>query len=294
MEHGRDAAAGRPGRRVVVPAEQDGWRLDRATGALWPGIGLRGRRRRIEAGGVRLAGRVRGAGSRVRAGDVLEEVALGEPEAVFGPADIPVLAAEPDFGALAKPGGLHSASLGPGGGASLEALLPGIFPDRRAWLLSRLDFLTSGIVPVAFAEAGRTRWRRLEDAGEVAKTYLAVVHGRVAAPLVLDRALDTDDRATTRVLARAEADPLRHTLVTPERCLAELTLVRCRIAKGARHQIRAHLAAAGHPLVGDPRYGRGEGERLFLHATALASPVLVVALEPPWTLANAVAPVGVG
>jgi 23S rRNA pseudouridine1911/1915/1917 synthase len=287
MTDGQEDSAGGTGRRVLVSPEQDGWRLDRAALALWPGLGLRGRRRLIEAGGLRVAGRVRGAGYRVRAGEALVETLPAAPVRTFRPADIPVLAAGPVYGALAKPGGLNSASLGPAGGESLEGLLPGIFPDRPAWLLSRLDFLTSGIVPVAFAETGRAAWRRLEDAGAVAKTYLAVVHGRLTAPVCLARELDTDDRATTRVLARDSADPLRRTEVVPVATLAGLTLVRCHIAKGARHQIRAHLAAAGHPLVGDPRYGKGEGERLYLHCAAVASPVLTVARNPPWTLEDA-------
>lgn len=289
MTHDDATTAGGPLRRVVVPPEQDGWRLDQATSALWPELGLRGRRRRIEAGGVSLAGRARRAAYRVRAGDVLTEERLAPLPAAFGPADVPVVLAGPDYAALAKPGGLHSVALGAGGGESVEALLPGIFPGRPAWLLSRLDNLTSGLLPVAFAAAAATRWRELEAAGAVAKTYLAVVHGRVDGPVRLARALDTHDRATTRVLARDSDDPLRQTFVEPVDELAGLTLVRCGIAKGARHQIRAHLAGAGHPLVGDPRYGRGEGARLFLHCAAIRSPVLTVSLAPPWTLAEAAA-----
>jgi len=145
-------------------------------------------------------------------------------------------------------------------------------------------------VPVAFSPSAGAEYRRLEDAGLVAKTYLAVVHGVIAEPFAVDLRLDVADRAKTRVRFKAEPDPLRHTHVEPLERLGGLTLVRCRIAKGARHQIRAHLAGAGHPLVGDPVYGRGEGERLFLHcATLLASPVLAASDDPPWTLAEAAA-----
>lgn len=289
MDDTRGAKGREIDRRVTVSPGQDGWRLDRASQALWPTFGLRGRRRLIEAGLALVNGRTRAAAWRVRAGDVLEAAAGKTPTPVFSPADIAVLADGADFGAVAKPGGLHSASLGPTGGESLEALLPAVFPGRPARLLSRLDRLTSGIVPVAFTEAAAARWRKLEDAGRVAKTYLAVVHGGLSAGLRLDRALDTDDRAVTRVLARATPDGLRHTAVTPEASLGGLTLVRCRIAKGARHQIRAHLAAAGHPLVGDPVYGHGEGARLFLHCAALESPVLGVTCPPPWELTTAMA-----
>ena len=273
---------------VVVEAGQAGWRLDRAVAGLWPGTGLRERRRRIEAGLVTVNGRLRGAAYKVRPGEVLTAVVVPAAPALFRPSDIPVLHAGPVFGAVGKPGGLHSASLGPAGGESLEALLGALFPGRSAWLLSRLDRLTSGIVPVTFAAEGVGRWRALEDAGAVAKSYLAVVHGRLDGALSLAWELDVADRAVTRVLGRDSADPLRRTHVTPVREAGGLTLVCCRIAKGARHQIRAHLAASGHPLVGDPVYGRGEGPRLHLHCAGVASPVLDVRDDPRWTLEDAV------
>lgn len=273
--------------RVVVGPQQAGWRLDRLAALLWPAAGLRDRRRRIEAGLATVDGRLRGAAYKVRAGEVVAAVGGAARERVFSPADISILVAGPVYGALAKPGGLHSASLGPGGGESLEALLPQLFPGREVRLLSRLDRLTSGLVPVTFVSDGVAEWRRLEDRGAVAKTYLAVVHGRLAHALTLARELDVADRAVTRVLARDTADPLRRTLVSPVREHHGLTLVRCRIAKGARHQIRAHLAACGHPLVGDPVYGSGEGERLFLHCAGVASPVLDARHEPAWSLTDA-------
>lgn len=275
--------------RLTIGAAQAGWRLDKAAGLLWPDMGLRGRRRRIEAGGLTVNGRVMPPATKVRAGDELVAVAVASSEATVAAADIPVVADGPDYAALVKPGGLHSASLGPGGGPSLEDLLPTLFPGRAAILLSRLDELTSGLVPVAFSQKAAATYRRLEDAGQVEKTYLAVVHGLVDAPFTTARALDVDDRATTRVLARETTDPLRVTRVRPEDTRGGCTLVACRIHKGARHQIRAHLAAAGHPIVGDPRYGRGEGERLYLHCAGLLSPVLSVTNQPSWTLDAAVA-----
>ena len=276
----------------MVPPFADGWRLDRAVGLLVPGAGLRGRRRLIESGMVLVDGVARGAACRVRAGQTLVVVAVSPGEPAFGPGDVPVLAEGADYAAVAKPSGLHSAAIAHGGGESLEALLPALFPGRAAVLLSRLDRLTTGIVPVAFGGAAAAAYRRLEDQGRLVKTYLAVGHGLAAAPFVVDRELDMADRARTRVLAVRAADPLRHTSVAPLETAGGLTLFRCRIAKGARHQIRAHLAASGHALVGDPLYGRGEGARLFLHCVALDCPVLTVASLPPWTLAEARAVVG--
>jgi len=275
--------------QVAVDAAQAGERLDRTTVLLWPGIGLRGRRRLIEAGGVLVDGRTRGAAYRVRAGEILAAVPVARPDAHFAAPDVPVLYRDAAYAAVSKPAGLNSASIAHGGGESLEALLPAIFPESPALLLSRLDRLTSGIVPVAFGEAAAARYRSLEDAGAVEKTYHCVVHGVVAAPFVVDFKLDMADRAKTRVRFRTQPDTLRHTFVSPLSREGGLSLVACRIAKGARHQIRAHLAAAGHPLVGDPLYGRGEEGGLFLHCAGLACPVLGVTDAPPWTVAEAAA-----
>lgn len=275
--------------QVLVDAARAGDRLDRATDLLWPGIGLRGRRRLIEAGGVLVDGCARGAAYRVRAGEILAAVPVDKPDATFAAPDVPVLFRDAAYAAVSKPAGLHSAAIAHGGGESLEALLPALFPGGTSRLLSRLDRLTSGIVPVALAEAAAVRFRELENAGAVEKTYHCVVHGVVAAPFVVDYKLDMADRAKTRVRFRTQPDALRHTFVSPLVRDGGVSLVACRIAKGARHQIRAHLAAAGHPLVGDPLYGRGEEGGLFLHCAGLACPVLDVTDAPPWTVAEAAA-----
>lgn len=278
--------------QAVVPPDLAGERLDRAATLLWPKIGLRGRRRLIEAGALTVDGRARGSAYRVRAGEKLAALDVPQAPATFAPADVPILFRSESYAALAKPAGLNSAAIAHGGGQSLEGLLPGLFPDAQAQLLSRLDRLTSGIVPLAFGDGPAADYRLAEDAGAVEKTYLCVVHGVIVGSFVIDSRLDTADRAKTRLRSRPDPDPLRHTHVAPYRVEAGLTLVSCRIAKGARHQIRAHLAGAGHPLVGDPVYGRGEGQRLFLHCAALVAPQLQVKNDPPWTMAEAVAAVG--
>ena len=242
----------------------------------------------LEAGSVLVDGRPRGAAYRVRAGELLAVAARPRADAGFAATDVAVVAEAGDYAAVVKPAGLHSASIAQGGGPSLEDLLPAIFPGRDPILLSRLDRLTTGLVPVAFTPEAADAYRSLETAGAVAKTYMAVAHGVIGQPFEISYDLDVRDRIKTRVRLWEAADPLRRTAVTPVAGARGLALVRCRIARGARHQIRAHLAAAGHPLVGDPLYGQGEGERLFLHCAALRCPVLAADDDPPWTLADAV------
>ena len=279
---------------LETPPEADGWRLDRALELLVPDVGLRGRRRLVESGAVTVGGRARPCGYRVRAGQELA-VSLAAPDtAHFGPADVPVVLEAGDYALVSKPAGLNTAAIAHGGGESLEALLPAIFPGREAILLSRLDRLTTGLVPVAFTGAAAQAYRDMEEAGEVAKTYLAVGHGEARQCFRVDNDLDTADRRKTRVLVRRVIDSLRMTEAEPLATESGATLFRCRIGKGARHQIRAHLAYAGHPLVGDPLYGYGDGDRLFLHCAGIDCPAFTASLDPPWTFAEAVEEVVTG
>lgn len=278
----------------TIPPQADGWRLDKALELLLPGVGLRGRRRLVESGLATVNGRARAAGYRVRAGQTVAVVPQ-ERERRFGPADVPVVLTAGDYALLNKPAGLHSAALAQGGGESVEALLPAIFPGRPSYLLSRLDSLTTGLLPAAFSQASAASYRDMEESGEVDKTYLAVGHGEpVATYFRCEGELDAADRKKTRVLERATIDSLRMTEVEALETRGGLTLFRCTIKKGARHQIRTHLAWAGHPLVGDPLYGFGEGERLYLHCAGIDCPAFAAVCDAPWSLGEAVEIVSLG
>jgi 23S rRNA pseudouridine1911/1915/1917 synthase len=103
--------------------------------------------------------------------------------------------------------------------------------------------------------------------------YLCLVEGDVPEPIPIDYAIDSGGGGTVRVRKEsADPDPCRWTWIEPVRSAgAGRTLIRATISRGKRHQIRAHLAAAGHPIVGDRRYAavprEGPGKaRLMLHA----------------------------
>ncbi len=274
---------------IVVPAELDGRRLDRVLGLAFPGLGVRRLRRVFLENAVLVDGVARQPAFKARAGAVVTVRPAEGSQAVRrdagGAAGLFVLAEGPDYGAVVKPGGLSTASIGPGGGDSLEDHLPALFPGRRAILLGRLDRLTSGIVVVAFDPGAAGRFREAEDRGLAEKTYLAVVRGRLDGEVTIADALDTARRKKTRVLA-GQADALRHTGVFGLGYDAgtDLSLVRAVIRKGARHQIRAHLAKHGHPILGDPIYGRDEieGIPLFLRHVRIIFPGFTAASPPDW------------
>lgn len=290
--------AGQP-REFLIEADLEGERLDRTLESLLPGSGLRLRRRLIEAGRVLVEGRPAPAGLKLRLGQRVsllpdDGADAGESDGAlaFTARDVAIVERTKDYAALNKLAGLHSAALAGGGGHSLEALLPELFPGTTPRLLNRLDFLTSGIVLASMNARAAKVFAALKPK-DVVKEYLAVVLGVLDEPLQLKRKLDTDDRRRTRVLGRMENEARGWTLVWPEAALANgRTLLRVRIQAGARHQIRAHLAAANLPIVGDPLYGVGAedesgagGEisgRLYLHHRKLEFPGLRAFCQPPW------------
>ena len=269
----------------IVTSEFEGARLDHALAILVPGMGLRGRKRLVERGGVLVDGRVARKGERMRAGQTLALVGDAPPpgHGAAAAASVHIVAENEDFIALYKPAGMHTAHLAGGSGeACLEVLLPDLAPG--AVLLNRLDRPTSGMVLAGKTPDSAARYHRLEDAGAVDKRYLALLEGELRQDAVVRQALDAARRKGVRVLDRI-ADPLRWTWLRPLRVFQEggavRTLVEARIHKGARHQIRAHCAHLGAPIVGDDLYGGGRGP-LRLHHGRLTLPGFTARCAPPW------------
>lgn len=265
-----------------------------------------------------------------------------EPE--NGPA---LLYADAHFLAFFKPSGLHSAHIAGSPLPSLETLLPSLqllpqdqplpqshetrlsapvshdslaplpFSDQVyesgepfPCLLTRLDQQTSGIVLAARTKKSSLLFRQAEQAGRVAKNYLALIRGELGAPLTLTQQLDMRNRATTAVLPEEEADATRHTQAIPVRLLCPeekkrlaaalpdatvlpqaVTLVEVTIHRGARHQIRAHLAHAGFPVLGETRYADAlcaAPHPLFLHHARVRlnlddSETVTITAQAPWS-----------
>lgn len=166
----------------------------------------------------------------------------------------------------------------------------------RIWVCHRIDRDTSGVLVFATsAEAHRAANQAFEGAG-VKKRYLALVEGRVEAPLELDVALTEARKGRMRPVRPGEAGKPSRTLVRPREIFSSATLVEAEPLTGRQHQIRVHLKAAGHPLLVDHQYGRkapltarelgGQGdevvlERTPLHAESLEVPALGLAVTAP-------------
>lgn len=189
---------------------------------------------------------------------------------------------------LDKPAGLvvHPAP-GHSSGTLVHALLAhadelgGIAGVRRPGIVHRLDRDTSGLLMVAKHDAGQASLMAQLKARRVKKTYLALVHGSVAAALGrIEAPIGRDARHRTRMAVVPDGRPAVTGYRVRER-FGGWTLLELDLVTGRTHQIRVHLDAIGHPVAGDRVYGTGTSrrgpdalERLFLHAwrLELASP----------------------
>ncbi|GFK94315.1 Ribosomal large subunit pseudouridine synthase C [Fundidesulfovibrio magnetotacticus] len=269
---------------IVVDAGLAGLRLDRFLSQACP-MPLRAARRLVERGAVTVDGQAWGSTRKLRAGQEVRLPAMEEqapPEIPSGGGGPALLAEDGRYAAFRKPAGLHTVSLAGGGGESLEAMLPRLSPEWAVKLVNRLDRDTSGIVLGAYTPQYEERFRELENQGLVLKRYLAVVQGALEGPAAVRRDLDTAKRSKTRILAQDTPDALRWTTVKPLARLGADTLVEARIAKGARHQIRAHLSALGHPLRGDALYGGGGEGPFLLHHWSVALDGFEASCLPDW------------
>lgn len=253
--------------QFIIGKAADGWRLDKALMTFKPDTGLRYRRRLCDDGHVLVDGKTRKPGYKVREGqEVAVATASGLPS--YKDMGLRVVKRGNDFAAVYKPGGLHSASIEGKDSPNVEEVLADMFEDVEPALLNRLDYLTSGLLLVGLNDEAVGRYRAMEDSGGIQKFYLAEVRGRLDGIITVRSKVDTDNRKTSKVLDEQDPDERRWTTVEAlshdhDR---DTSLVKCLIMKGARHQIRAHLASVDLPIVGDPIYGDGkEGDVLKLH-----------------------------
>jgi 23S rRNA pseudouridine1911/1915/1917 synthase len=145
---------------------------------------------------------------------------------------------------------------------------------ERAGIVHRLDRDTSGLLVVArSAEAHRLLQAAL-SARRIEREYLALVEGRPPARTgTIEAPIGRDPRVRTRMAVGGAAARDARTHFTLERALNGTSLLRLKLDTGRTHQIRVHLQAIGHPVVGDPEYGTAGMlglERQFLHSARLS------------------------
>ena len=252
----------------LAPAHA-GWRLDRALADAVPTLSRERLKALIRGGAVEAEGKaLRDPALKVR-GEEAIRVAVPEPAPAHNePQDIPLTIIFEDEHLLVidKPAGLvvHPAA-GNFDGTLVNALLhhcggslSGIGGVARPGIVHRIDKDTSGLLVVAKTDVAHEGLAKQFAAHSIDRRYLAIVNG---VPKVKQGAVEAP-------LARAAANRKKIAIVEGGRgkravthwrrldVLKDAALVECRLETGRTHQVRVHMASIGHPLVGDPVYGR--------------------------------------
>lgn len=262
----------------TVPESSAGSRLDRFLSENLPERSRAFIQRLIESGDVTVEGRRVRPSERVRAGQVVQvSIPPPQPTGIVATAiPLKIVVERPDLLVLNKPSGLvvHPAPGHPTDtlANALMARYPNLAVGNalRPGIVHRLDKGTSGLMVVALADRTYQYLVNQMKQRAVHKEYLALVHGRVGPERgVVEAPIGREPRQRQKMGIVPGGREARTTFRVLER-FPGYTLLRVKIETGRTHQIRVHLAAIGHPVVGDVVYGQRKEalglERPFLHA----------------------------
>ena len=264
---------------IALDSSHAGWRLDRALAAALPSLSRERLKVLTKAGALtRESKAVRDPATKVK-GDERYTLALPDPEPAHNePQDIalPIVYEDEHLLVVDKPAGLvvHPAA-GNRDGTLVNALLhhcagnlSGIGGVARPGIVHRIDKLTSGLIVAAKTDVAHEGLARQFADHSIDRRYMAIVtgiprqsEGRVDAPL----ARSPQNRKKIAIVAAGKG---KRAVTHWKRLelLNDAALVECRLETGRTHQVRVHMASIGHPLVGDPVYGRGKsGHRKLLN-----------------------------
>jgi 23S rRNA pseudouridine1911/1915/1917 synthase len=240
--------------------------------------------RLIEEGKVKINGRPTKSSRRLKAEEKIEIEYEHPVSGKVQPENIPIKIIYKDDHLLVvdKPSGMV---VHPGAkinrGTLVNALLhrfphlQGIGPSDRPAIVHRLDKETSGVMVVARSLKGYKNLQGQFKKREVTKIYIGLVWGRMPQKEgKITWSIGRHPKHGERISLKTNKPRSAKTYYTVEKEFRGTTLLRIRPVTGRTHQIRVHLAAAGHPIVGDSRYGHKKPKfkcpRLFLHALELS------------------------
>lgn len=287
-----------------LTADQNGERLDAFLSRQGDNLSRSAAQKLIEAGAVRLNGRLPKKNDRLNLGDTVEYTIPEPKEVDIAPKDIPleIVYEDEDVAVINKPKGLV---VHPAAGHQDDTLvngllyamgdnLSGINGELRPGIVHRIDKDTSGLLAIAKNDLAHTVLASQLKDHSMARTYEAIVcgsfredSGTVDAPI----GRHPTDRKKMCVTQRNSKPAVTHWEVVER--FRGYTHIRCRLETGRTHQIRVHMAYIGHPILGDTVYGHKKPElgqsSQCLHAGALCfrhprdgRPILVFAPLPDY------------
>jgi 23S rRNA pseudouridine1911/1915/1917 synthase len=272
----------------TVESREAGQRLDQFLASRMPEISRARVQELIEAGAVTVAGTREKASFRLRTGDLVvltgesrRPPIKAEPEAI----DIEVVYDDPEFAVVNKPAGMNvhagAGDLSRSRGTLVNAMLhrfqtlSAVGDELRPGVVHRLDRDTSGLVIIAKTDFAHRKIAEQFQHRTVRKKYLTLVHGAMPTPSgTVNWAIDRDPERRTRMRALKSAGMGGRHATSHWRVVEQIqtiygvfSLLEVQIETGRTHQIRVHLSALRHPVVGDALYGAPEEIRDTNHRT---------------------------
>jgi 23S rRNA pseudouridine1911/1915/1917 synthase len=258
---------------AVIGADAAGWRLDRALASALPTLSRERIKALISSGHVRRSdgALLRDPAVKAQAGDSFA-LEVPEPRPAHNEAqdlDLNVVFEDEHLIVIDKPAGMvvHPAAGNPDG-TLVNALLhhcagrlSGIGGVARPGIVHRIDKDTSGLLVAAKTDRAHEGLAKQFAAHSIDRRYMAIVAGLPRGEGTIDANLARSD-VNRKKVAVVPAGRGKRAVTSWQLCqvLRHSALVECRLETGRTHQVRVHMASIGHPLLGDPVYGRPRPE----------------------------------
>ena len=275
--------------KFLTQAEDKGTRLDQFLAQHLSSVTRSQIQQLNRSGAVSIEGRREKSGYRIRGGETIHVILESLEPSPLRPEQIPLQIhyEDADLAVIEKPAGLvvHPGS-GIHHGTLVHALLYHFqqnlsdLGDGRPGIVHRIDKQTSGLLIIAKNNRTHAVLGKMFQERKIEKTYFALVHGKLTrAQATIEMPIARHSTIRTRMAAQSKRGRSAVSEYRVVEQLREFSLLEVKIHTGRTHQIRVHLSAIGHPVVGDAVYGErsyrnfarkyGSLERYFLHAACL-------------------------